>query len=141
MKINATQLLAVTLFISGIWNIVAGFVFLTQVGTGRSISNPEIHPFFSIFLAIFLFSFAYLQLLSSLNIKRYVFNIGCVIIGRSLYILTLCAFVIFVKNFPSTFNLTALVDAGFVALYFIFTYYSIELKIRDLFIPKIEKDL
>lgn len=76
MSKNDLRPLALTFAASGIWDTVAGIICLTAIGTGRSIENPPVHHFYSVFLASFFFCFAYLQFMSAINIRRYAFNVG-----------------------------------------------------------------
>jgi hypothetical protein len=105
---NNLRPLAITFAVSGIWDTTAGILYLFVIGTGRAIDNPHTHSFYSVFLASFFFCFAYLQFLSSLNIRRYIFNVGCLIIGRVFYVIQLYAYMLFSKDFPSTFWFTEL---------------------------------
>jgi len=127
--------LAITFFLSGIWDLIAGILYLFIIGTGRKIDNPPIDPFYSIFLGSFFICFAYLQFLSAFNIKRYAFNVGCLIIGRLFYVVLLFVYMGFVKDFPSTFWFTGIIDGAFTVLYVVFAIYS-GLKVRDLFLPE-----
>jgi hypothetical protein len=126
--------LAFTFFASGIWDTVAGILYLFVIGTGRAIDSPPTHTFYSVFLASFFFCFAYLQILSSFNIRRYSFNIGCLIIGRVFYVVQLYAYMLLVKDFPSTFWFTGIIDGAFTLLYIIFAFRG-GLGIKDLFLP------
>ncbi len=92
-------------------------------------------PFFSVFLASFILCFAYLQFLAAFNIKRYAFNVGCLIIGRSFYVIQLYAYMSFVKDFPSTFWFTGIIDGLFTILYLVFAF-SGGLGLREIFLPK-----
>ena len=130
--------LAITFFASGIWDSIAGILYLFVIGTGRLIDKPDTHSFYSVFLASFFFCFAYLQFLSSFNIRRYIFIVGCLIIGRVFYVVQLYFYIFFVPDFPSTFWFTGIIDGAFVILYFIFTFRS-GLELKDLFIPNREK--
>ena len=138
MNKNKLRPLACTFAASGIWDTVAGILYLFVIGTGRLIDNPPTHSFYSIFLASFFFCFAYLQFLSSFNIRRYIFNVGCLIIGRVFYIVLLYLYMFFVNDFPSTFWFTGIIDAAFTLLYIIFAIRG-GLEIKDLFLPSIEK--
>ncbi len=138
MSKNDLRPLALTFAASGIWDTVAGIIYLTAIGTGRSIENPPVHHFYSVFLASFFFCFAYLQFMSAINIRRYAFNVGCLIVGRVFYVIQLYGYMIFIKEFPSTFWFTGIVDTSFVLLYFIFAFHG-KLKIRDLFLPDFAK--
>ena len=137
MENKSLRPLALTFFASGIWDTVAGILYLFVIGTGRLIDEPHTHSFYSVFLASFFFCFAYLQFLSAFNIKRYAFNVGCLIIGRSFYVIQLYAYMIFVNNFPSTFWFTGIIDGLFTILYVVFAIRG-GLGIRDLFLPKME---
>jgi len=131
---NNLKLLAVTFFASGVWDTIAGILYLFVIGTGRLIDNPSTHSFYSVFLASFFFCFAYLQFMSSFNIKRYIFVVGSLIIGRVFYIIQLYLYMLFYENFPSTFWFTGIIDTVFTLLYFIFAFRS-GLGIKDLFLP------
>ncbi len=134
MKVKSLKPLSVTFFISGIWDTVAGLLYLFVIGTGRLIDNPPIDPFFAIFLGSFFICFAFLQFMSSMNVERYAFNVGCLIIGRLFYVVVLCYFMMFVPNFPSTFWFTAIIDGLFTILYVLFAF-SGGLRFVDLFLP------
>ncbi|MDD5021866.1 MAG: hypothetical protein PHR82_07060, partial [Endomicrobiaceae bacterium] len=79
MEKNNLKPLAVTFFISGIWDLIAGVIYLFFIGNGRLIDNPQAHPFYCVFIASFFFCFAYIQFFSAFNIRRYLFNVGCLI--------------------------------------------------------------
>ena len=135
MKNNKLKPLAITFFISGIWDTVAAIQYLFVIGIGRKIDNPIIDPFFAIFLGSFFLCFAYLQFLSAFNIKRYIFNVGCLVIGRLFYVIQLYIYMIFIDDFPNTFWFTGIIDGCFVLLYLVFTLYG-GIKIKELFLPK-----
>ena len=134
MNKNGLRPLAITFVASGIWDTMAGILYLFVIGTGRLIDNPHTHSFYSVFLASFFFCFAYLQFLSSYNIRRYMFNVGCLIIGRVFYVIQLYVYMSYLNDFPSTFWFTGIVDTTFTLLYFIFTLRG-GLGIKDLFLP------
>lgn len=137
MKNRSLKPLALTFFLSGIWDTIAGILYFFVIGTGRKISAPPIDPFFSVFLGSFFICFAYLQFLSAFNIRRYAFNVGCLIIGRVFYIVQLYFFMGMVKDFPSTFWFTGIIDGLFTILYMVFATRG-GLSISDLFLPKKE---
>ncbi len=139
MNNKSLKPLATTFFISGIWDVIAGIMYLFFIGIGRKIDNPHIDPFFSIFLGSFFLCFAYLQFFSALNIKRYAFNVGCLILGRVFYVILLFSYMVFDDSFPSTFWFTGIIDSLFILLYLIFTYRG-GLSLRNLFLPKIESN-
>lgn len=132
---KSMKALAVTFFASGIWDTVAALMYFFIIGTGRRIDNPLIDPFFAVFLGSFFLCFAYLQILSAFNIRRYSFNVGCLIVGRSFYVIQLYAYMTFVKDFPSTFWFTGIIDSLFTILYLIFALLG-GLSMRELFLPK-----
>lgn len=134
MNKNNLKPLAITFFVSALWDTIAAIQYFFFIGSGRKIDNPSIDPFFSIFLGSFFICFAYLQFLSAVNIKRYAFNVGCLIIGRSFYVIQLYSFMIFVQDFPSTFWFTGIIDGLFTILYIVFAVLG-GLKLSDLFLP------
>lgn len=134
MQTKSLRYLAFTFFASGVWDTIAAIMYLFFIGNGRKIDDPEVHPFYTIFLGSFFICFAYLQFLSAMNIKRYIFNVGCLIIGRVFYVVQLFYFIGFVKCFPSTFLFTGIIDGTFVILYIIFALQS-GFGFRDLFLP------
>ena len=140
MNKKSLKPLAITFFLSGIWDTVAGILYLFVIGSGRIIDNPPIDPFFSVFLGSFFICFAYLQFLSAFNIERYAFNVGCLIIGRMFYVIQLYAYMLFVNDFPSTFWFTGIIDGVFTILYIVFATRG-GLKIVELFLPKMKSSV
>ncbi len=137
MKKDKLQPLAITFIASGVWDSIAGIMYLFIIGTGRIIDNPHTHTFYSVFLASFFFCFAYLQFMSATNIRRFSFIVGSLIIGRVFYVFQLYGYLIFCDDFPSTFWFTGIIDSFFTVLYFVFAYRG-ELTIKNLFIPSSE---
>ncbi|SMD41526.1 hypothetical protein SAMN00777080_0050 [Aquiflexum balticum DSM 16537] len=137
MNSNRLKPLAITFIFSGVWDTVAGILYIFIIGIGRLIDNPPIDPFFSIFLGSFFICFAYLQFMSAFNIKRYAFNVGCLIIGRTFYVVQLYGFMFFIEDFPATFWFTGIIDTGFTVLYFIFGLKG-GLSLKEMFLPKID---
>ena len=135
IRSKSLKALAIVFFVSGIWDTFGGFYYSFLVGMGRSINNPPTHPFYAIFIASFLFCFAYLQFLSAFNIRRYLFNVGVVIIGRVFYVVLLFAYILFVADFPTTFLPTGIADSLWTILYIVLTLLSDEVRLKDLFIP------
>ena len=138
MKNGSLKQLAIVFAAGGVWDSIAAVLYFFVIGTARVIDNPPIDPFYSIFLGSFFLCFAYLQFMSAFNIRRYAFNIGCLIIGRAFYIVQLYAYIGFVKDFPSTFWFTGIIDGLFTILYLVFAFRG-GLSFRDLFLPVIEK--
>jgi len=136
MKTKSLKPLTLTFVASGIWDTVAAVLYFFVIGSGRIIDNPPIDSFFAVFLGSFFLCFAYLQFLSAFNIKRYAFNVGCLIIGRSFYVIQLYAYMLFVSDFPSTFWFTGIIDGLFTILYLVFAFQG-GLGTRELFLPKL----
>jgi hypothetical protein len=134
MNNKSLKPLAVTLALSGVWDTIAGILYIFFIGTGRKIDNPPMDSFFAIFLGSFFLCFAYIQFLSALNIRRYAFNVGCLILGRAFYVIQLYTYMGFVKDFPSTFWFTGIIDTIFIILYIVFAVRG-GLGAGDLFLP------
>lgn len=135
-KSKSLKALAIIFFLSGLYDTFGGFYYSFLVGMGKSINNPPTHQFYALFIASFLFCFAYLQLLSAFNIRRYLFNVGVVIIGRVLYAVLLFAYILLVDDFPKTFMPTAIFDSLWTIIYIVLTLLSDEVRFKDLFLPK-----
>jgi hypothetical protein len=129
---KSLRALAVVFFLSGIWDTIGGLMYAFMIGT-----EPPVHRFYAIFLASFFFCFAYLQILSAFNIRRYLFVIGCVFIGRVFYVVLLYAYIFGVSGFPCTFWWTGLVDLSWSILYIGITLISDEIRLKDLFLPRL----
>ncbi len=135
MANKSVKPLALTFFASGIWDTVAAILYFFVIGSGRIIDDPTIDPFFAVFLGSFFLCFAYLQFLSAFNVRLYAFNVGCLIIGRSFYVVQLYAYMIFVSDFPATFWFTGIIDGLFTILYIVFAIQG-GLGLRSLFLPE-----
>lgn len=135
VKLKPLKVLAVLFFVSGLYDAYGGFYYSFLVGMERSVNNPPAHSFYAIFIASFLFCFAYLQLLSAFNIRRYLIIVGAVIIGRVFYVILLFSYMAFVEEFPSTFLSTGLLDLVWPILYIVLALVSDEVRFRDLFVP------
>ncbi len=131
---KSLRTLAVVFFVSSLYDAFGGFYFAFSVGTGRGVDSPPTHPFYAIFIASFLFCFAYLQLFSAFNIRRYLFNVGVVIFGRLFYVVLLLAYVLFVDGFPRTFLPTGIIDLCWSILYIVLALMSREVRVKDLFV-------
>ena len=131
---KSLKVLAAIVFLSGIWDTIAGVIYASMIGT--VFTEPQIHHFYAIFLASFLFCFAYLQILSAFNLRRYLFVVGCVLIGRIFYVVLLYAYIFGFAGFPATFWWTGLVDLAWSILYFVISLVSDDIRLRDLFLPK-----
>lgn len=134
MKTNKLKPLSIVFAIGGLWDTVAGVLYIFAIGTGRLIQNPPADPFYAVFLGSFFLCFAWLQLLSSRHIRHYALNVGCLIFGRLFYVIVLYYFMIFVEDFPPTFWFTGIIDGLLALLTF---YYARKggLRLRDLFFP------
>jgi len=131
---RSLRALGVTFFFSGIWDTFGGLVYVFMIGT--VFTEPPVHRFYAIFIASFFFCFAYLQILSAFNMRRYLFIIGCVFIGRIFYVVLLYAYIFGVAGFASTFWWTGVVDLSWSILYIVITLISDDIRLRDLFLPK-----
>ena len=135
---KSLRALAIVFFISGLWDVFAAIVYSFMIGTGGSFDNPPVHRFYAIFIASFLYCFAYLQILSAFNIRRYLLNIGCVLIGRIFYVILLYAYIfgiVGIEGFPKTFWWTGIGDLLWSVLYIVITLTSAEIHLKDLFLP------
>jgi hypothetical protein len=139
MHSKSVRPLAISFVLSGLWDTVAGILYIFFIGTGRKIDNPPMDSFFAIFLGSFFLCFAFIQFLSAINIQRYAFNVGCLILGRLFYVILLYTYMGFVKDFPSTFWFTGIIDSLFIILYIVFAVRG-GFSARDLFLPKMNKD-
>jgi len=131
---KSLRVLAVVFFLSGIWDTIGGFIYAFMIGT--VFTEPPVHRFYAIFIASFFFCFAYLQIFSAFNMRRYLFIIGSVFIGRIFYVVLLYAYIFGVAGFPSTFWWTGVVDLFWSILYIVLTLISDDIRLRDLFLPK-----
>ena len=138
MKPKSLKALAITFALGGIWDTVAGFLYLFRIGTGRPLDNPPMDPFYAVFLGSFFFCFAYLQILSSFNIRRYAFNVGCLVFGRIFYIAILYYFMAFVKGFPPDFWFTGVIDLLLTSFYLIFALKA-GFRMNELFLPELRR--
>jgi len=129
---KSLKALAIIFFLGGLWDTIGGVIY----AFGTASIEPPIHRFYAIFLTSFFFCFAYLQILSSFNMRRYLFLVGCVFIGRIFYVVLLYAYILGVAGFPSTFWWTGLVDLFWSILYIVITLMSDEIRLRDLFLPQ-----
>lgn len=135
MKPKNLKSVAMLFAAGGIWDAIAGLIYIFAIGQGRAIDQPEIHPFYAIFIGSFFLCFAWLQIFSSFNIHRYAFSIGCLIFGRLFYVVVLFAYMTFDPLFPSTFWFTGLIDLALV----IVTFYAATnsgLSMREIFLPQ-----
>jgi hypothetical protein len=137
---KGSKALAITFFLSGVWDTIAGILFIFFIG--RSIV-PELpmHPYYAIVLGSFFLCFAYVQFLSSFNIKRYLFNVGCLIFGRIVYVVVLLAFMTSESHFPGCLWFTGIIDSIFVVLYVVLALSSDDVRFRDLFVPMIQETI
>jgi hypothetical protein len=131
---KSLKALAIVFFLSGIWDMIGGINYAFMIGT--IYKDPPIDRFYAIFIATFFLCFAYLQILSAFNIKRYLFIIGSVIIGRVLYVVLLYAYIFGVAGFSRTFWWTGMVDLSWSVLYITLTLLSDDIRLRDLFLTK-----
>ncbi len=128
--------LAIVFFVSGIWDLFATFVYTFLIGT--VFTEPPVDRFYALSIAAFLFSIAYLQILSSFNIRQYLLVIGGVFIVRILYVIILFGSMLTVPGFPATFWWTGVIDLLWAVLYLGITWRSPEIRVRELFVPERE---
>jgi hypothetical protein len=131
-ELKSLKPLAAVFFAGGIWDLFAALVYTFLIGTVYT--DPTVHRFYAFFIASFLICFAFLQLLSAFNIRRYLLVIGAVTIGRLLYVLLLFAYILGVPGFPATFWWTGVID-GILAVLNIVLAVSCGVRIGDLFLP------
>jgi hypothetical protein len=131
---KSLKVLAIIFFLSGIWDSIGGVIYAFMIGT--VFAEPPINRFYSIFLTPFFFCFAYLQILSAFNLRRYLFVVGCVLIGRIFYVVLLYAYIFGVAGLPAAFWWTGLVDLAWSILYLVISLISDDIRLRDLFLPK-----
>jgi len=137
-KLKSMRVFTNVVFFSATFDLFGGVYFTVFVGSNRTITNPPTHPFYAMLIGTFLICFAYLQFMSAFNIKRYLVNIGTVIISRVFYGFLFLYFFLFVKDFPPTFLLTAIADIIWVIFYICLVQLSDEIRFRDLFFPERE---
>lgn len=136
MRSQALRILAVVLFISGLYDVFAGGYYSFLVGADLSVSDPPTHRFYALFIASFLFCFAYLQIASAFNVRRYLLNVGVIVVGRTFYAVLLLGYVFGPDTFPTTFLPTAFIDIAWSVLYIALAAISDEVRVGDLFIPR-----
>jgi hypothetical protein len=119
MKSRNIKLLSLAFAMGGVWDTIAGLLYLFVIGSGRPINDPPVDPFYAVFLGSFFLCFAWLQIMSSFNIRRYAFNIGCLLFGRVFYIIVLYGFMLFAEGFPATFWFTGIIDGLLSILYLV----------------------
>jgi len=129
---KSLKALAIIFFLGGLWDTLGGVIYAFRTAS----IEPPIHRFYAIFLASFFFCFAYLQILSSFNMRRYLFLVGCVFIGRIFYVVLLYAYILGAPGFPSAFWWTGLVDLSWSILYLVIALISNDIPLRDLFLPQ-----
>jgi hypothetical protein len=137
MLSKSERLLAITFFLSGLWDLFASFVYAFLIGTVYT--QPPVDRFYALFIASFLFCFAYLQISAAFNIRQYLLVIGGVTLGRIIYVVLLYASIFLVPCFPATFWWTGIIDLLWAVLYIVLASRSSEIRVRDLFIPVPEK--
>lgn len=132
---SAMKNLQRVLYASGAFDIFGGIYFILLVGEGKSIKEPLTHPIYSMIIASFLICLGLLQYLTASNIKRYVINIGIVMLSRVLYGALFFSYLIVAKDFPTTFLPTAISDLIWVIVYILLVAFSKEIQLKDLYIP------
>lgn len=139
MNTDKLKPLSAVFALGGVWDTIAGILYIFAIGSGRNIDHPPMDPFYAIFLGSFFLCFAYLQFMSALNIRRYSLNVGCLIIGRAFYIVLLYSYMVFVPGFPDTFWFTGIID-GMLTLGYLMLAAKGGLKAGELFLPSLQKN-
>lgn len=139
MNTDKLKPLSFVFALGGVWDTIAGFLYIFAIGSERNIDHPPMDPFYAIFLGSFFLCFAYLQFMSALNIRRYALNVGCLIIGRVFYIVLLYSHMVFVPGFPDTFWFTGIID-GMLTLGYLMLAAKGGLKAGELFLPSLQKN-
>ena len=93
-----------------IWDLIGGIIFFVVHGLLHKQLTPQIYPFYSILIGLFLFTLAYIQATSSADIKRYSANIGVVIFLRASYAISVLLYSLVSELLPMQFILIAVVD-------------------------------
>ncbi len=120
---------------NGIFDLIGGLYFILLVGAEKSITNPPTHPFYAMLIGTFLLAFAYLELMSARNIKKYLLNIGVVLLSRIFYVVLFFGMLIVETDFPTTFMPTAIADMMWAILIILLTILSDQISLKDLFLP------
>jgi hypothetical protein len=138
MSDRSLKPLAVAFTVGGIWDTLLGFSYIFVIGTGRLIDQPPpLDQFYAIFVGSFFLCFAYLQIFSAMNIRRYALNVGCIIFGRLFYVIQLIAFTVLGRSLPSPFWFGAIFDTALVVSYASLAIRG-GLRVQDLFLPQRE---
>ncbi len=134
-RLKSVKTLTQIVLASGVFDLVGGVYFILLVGVDKSISNPPTHPFYAILIGIFLLCLGYLQIMSSFNIQRYLFNIGTALLSRIFYVILFTYYFLSVKDFPTTFLPTCIADLIWTVLIIFLIGVSNEFRVKDLFLP------
>lgn len=67
------------LLAGSLWDLIGAIIFIVIHGILQKQLTPEIYPFYSIVIGIFLLVLSYLQFITSTDIRRYCSHIGVVI--------------------------------------------------------------
>ncbi len=118
------------------WDFIGGIIFFMVHGVLHKQLTPAIYPFYSMVIGIFLFMLTYIQIISAVNIKRYVSSIGVVIFMRICYATTVLLYSILSELLPAQFFLIAVVDTTLVGLLVFFATKRERFTVRELFVPQ-----
>lgn len=135
-KLKSTKFFRNIILSSAAFDLFGSIYFITLVGSNRIITNPPTHSFYAILIGTFLLCFAYVQFITAFDIKRYLVNIGVVLISRFFYGFLFLCFFLFEKDFPLTFLPTAIIDLIWIILYIFLAHFSSEFRFRDFFFPE-----
>lgn len=135
-KSRSMKALAIVFLISGVYDLLEVVQYAFFIATGKMTSDPSVHPFYAIFIALFLFCFAYLQIGAAVNISKYIYTVGVVIVRRVIYAIVLFGFIYGVKDFPRSLLFSGVIDLIWSFLYLSIVLFSTEVSLKDVFIPK-----
>ena len=133
-EINRNSKLRNVLRAGVLWDLIGGLIFLVLHGILQKPLTPSIYPFYSIVIGFFLLMLAYIQLITSADIKSYSSNIGVVISLRVSFVITVLLYTVFSELLPMQFFVIAIVDSILVCLLMFFSKNEWNFKASEIFI-------
>jgi hypothetical protein len=130
--IRSEKPLAGAFFLSGIWNLAAASAYVFLMG---ATAPQPVDRFNTLFIAVLLFSFAWIEIVCSFSIRQYLPVVGAVTAGRVLYVILLAYYLRYVPGFPADFWWTGAVDFSWAVLYIVLAVLC-GIRVRDLFLPR-----
>ncbi len=136
-NITATTLkpIKTTLILGAVWDSIGGIIFLVIHGFIQKELVPDIYPFYSMVIGLFLFTLAYIQILTVSNISKFLQNVGVVIFLRLSFGSFLVLHSVIFEPLPAQFIAIACVDALFSISQFTIIGRSKDYRIKDIFLP------